>query len=172
MSEFVDDGTTVEDPNPMRELREAHEQAVADAKAARQENTILKAGLTLSDKQVNALVASHDGDWTPEAIKETATELGFVKGETPDEAPAAGPTAEDEAAAARIAEATAGAPPASPPAAGEQALKEFRDRLYSNPQGSGSQVLAAQQAEAERILAEAGGSVVSGTIDIGPIVPQ
>lgn len=48
------------------------------------ELALWKAGLgDLSDKQVKALAAAHDGEFTPEALKATATELGFAKAEAP-----------------------------------------------------------------------------------------
>jgi hypothetical protein len=76
-------------PNWRRELeaRAARaselEQQLADAQ---RELAFQKAGLgDLSDLQVKALGAAHEGDVTPDALKATAKALGFVKDEQPDE---------------------------------------------------------------------------------------
>jgi hypothetical protein len=45
-----------------------------------------EAGIKLTPKQLTALLATHEGEQTPEALKATATELGFYKPE-PDVAP-------------------------------------------------------------------------------------
>ena len=41
--------------------------------------------MTLNEHQVKALAAVHSGDWTAEAVKGTATSLGFIT--TPPPAP-------------------------------------------------------------------------------------
>lgn len=64
---------------------------VAEEEAAqlRRELAFTKAGLDgLSDKQVKALVAAHDGDMTADALKATADELGFGAKETGQSPPA------------------------------------------------------------------------------------
>jgi hypothetical protein len=71
-----------------RDLRVQLKEANARAKEAdnlRAENLRLKnevvirdAGLTLNDRQKAALQAVHTGDWTPDALKQSATELGFI----------------------------------------------------------------------------------------------
>lgn len=59
-------------------------QAKVDAENARRELAFTQAGLTgLSDKQVKALVATHEGEITADALKATATELGFVADKPP-----------------------------------------------------------------------------------------
>lgn len=82
-----DDEQQPDDNAVIRELRQKAgrtEAAESDAQAARRELTLHKAGLgTLTDKQMKALTAAHDGDWDAELLKATATELGFVR--EPDE---------------------------------------------------------------------------------------
>lgn len=54
----------------------AAQESQAEVDRLRQELTITKAGLTsLTDRQVAALRATHDGEWTPEAVQKTAAEL-------------------------------------------------------------------------------------------------
>lgn len=54
------------------------EEALARAEAAERRIALLDAGLgTLNPKQVDALLKVHDGDLTPDALKQTATDLGF-----------------------------------------------------------------------------------------------
>jgi len=70
-------------PAPKRNWRkELEDQAkAAEERAARFERELAftKAGLDgLSDKQVAALGAVHQGEMTPDALKATAKELGFV----------------------------------------------------------------------------------------------
>jgi len=69
-----------EDPN-LRQLRKkakAHDEALARAEAAERKLVVAEAGLKLSPRQLDALTKVHDGDWTPEALKATAEELGFA----------------------------------------------------------------------------------------------
>lgn len=77
----------------------------------RMENAVLKAGLGgLNERQQKALIASHEGDLTPDALKATAAELGFTV-ETPE--PETPQVPDDEQAAhQRVADTTGGAQPA------------------------------------------------------------
>jgi hypothetical protein len=85
--DYDDDDATPGELSP-RDLRQQLKEANARAKAAdelRAENQRLKnegiirdAGLSLNDRQKAALQAVHSSDWTPDAIKQTATDLGFI----------------------------------------------------------------------------------------------
>lgn len=72
-----------EDSTVIRDLRARAKEAdaaVSERDQLRRENVVLRAGLNdLTDKQLKALTAAHDGDWEPDALKATATELGFGK---------------------------------------------------------------------------------------------
>lgn len=73
---------------------------------------IQQAGLgSLSEKQLKALSAAHDGDWTSDTLKATATELGF-SAPTGDQPPTPAPT--PPPAMERVDQAT-GQPPQPPP---------------------------------------------------------
>lgn len=76
-----------EDSSVIRSLRAELKKAKGDAaevQGLRQELAIAKAGITtLTDRQRKALVATHEGEWNAEALKETATDLGFIKAEAP-----------------------------------------------------------------------------------------
>lgn len=92
----------------------------------RTENALLKAGLgDLNDLQQKALIASHEGDLTPEALKATAATLGFTA-ETKEEAPQV--SAEEQAAHARVATVTTGASASGEP-------DSWTDRLAVAQQG-------------------------------------
>lgn len=66
----------------VKELRAEIKRLKKDAEDApllRQEVALVKAGLDgLNEKQVKALLSAHDGDLTAEALKATATEIGFA----------------------------------------------------------------------------------------------
>ena len=77
----VDDGQE-DESQVIRELRaqvKTLKGADTEASTLRQENALLKAGLDLTPIQAKALLATHDGEMDPEALKATATELGFAK---------------------------------------------------------------------------------------------
>ncbi len=69
---------------------------------------IRDAGLTLNDRQLKALLATHDGESTPELLRKTAEELGFAE-PIPDNDPA------DEAAHSQLEAARKGASTVSQP---------------------------------------------------------
>lgn len=77
-----DDEETGEQPAKRNWRKELEDRAkLAEEKAAQFERELAftKAGLDgLSDKQVKALVATHEGEMTAEALKASATDLGFV----------------------------------------------------------------------------------------------
>lgn len=91
--EVLDDDEQSQDSPVIRDLREKAKEAdtaKAEAAAARRELTLHKAGLgNLTEKQMKALNAAHEGDWEPESIKATAAELGFLH--TDDEQKPDGP---------------------------------------------------------------------------------
>ena len=124
--DYLDDeqGGESEDSPAIRELRRKLRDSEKDAKEAqtlRTENALLKANLGgLSEKQRKAILATHDGELTPEALKATATDLGFIQ--AGDEAEAPQVTAEEQAAHQRAQEAisTAPASEAHPPSLEER----------------------------------------------------
>lgn len=113
------DGDVGDSPN-MRQLREELKATKAraselEAQAARaseleRQLTLRDAGLELDPFQLKALGAVHEGDWTPEAIRDTAAKLGFT---APAPAPSTVPAAE-LAALGRMNAVSSGAPPGPP----------------------------------------------------------
>lgn len=95
----------------LREKAERADTAEAERDQLQRELVVHKAGLTdLSDKQLKALSAAHEGDWEPEGLKATATELGFgPKASAEEPAPKASP--EELASMQRMAAASGGTPP-------------------------------------------------------------
>lgn len=84
-TEVIDQETETE-PNDLKILRKKakqHDEAVARAEKAERKLAVSEAGLKLSSRQLDALVATHSGDWEPEALKTTAQELGWY--EPPEE---------------------------------------------------------------------------------------
>ncbi len=112
--EIPDDQQPPEDSSVIRNLRKEAKQAKTEkdrADAAVRELTLHKAGLgSLSEMQMKALNAAHEGDWEPESIKATATELGFLHTDTPKPD---GPQipADELASMQRMASAAGGTPP-------------------------------------------------------------
>lgn len=107
------------DENPdessvIKELRKKanrHDELDNEVRMLRQRNAILEAGITdLTPARQKALLAAHEGDLEPEALRKTAAELGFIAEKAP-EAEAPQVPAEEQAAHQRMAEATAAAPP-------------------------------------------------------------
>jgi hypothetical protein len=98
----------------IKELRQKAKRAddlEPEVATLRQENAILKAGVTdLSPAKQKALLAAHEGDLEPEALRKTATELGFIA-EAPAEVETPQVPADEVAAHKRIQEATAAAAP-------------------------------------------------------------
>jgi hypothetical protein len=74
------DNDSQEDPGWIKDLRKKADrltQVEAQLQQYEQEKQLREAGLELSDRQRKALLAAHEGDQTPDALKVTATELGF-----------------------------------------------------------------------------------------------
>lgn len=121
MADYEDYDGNDEEPNP-RDLRQQLKAAKAEAKEAKEraeradrlerELVTVKAGLSLNERQTVALQAAHDGTWTPDAIRKTAEELGFITAPPPPPPPVDDPSlsAHDQIAAAS---AGTDAPPAS-----------------------------------------------------------
>lgn len=113
----TDDPNNQHDPNEspnVRQMRERINELEARAKRAdeleaqleanRRQTLVSEAGLTLNDHQRRALETIHEGDWTKDAILQTAASLGF-----PVPPPAPDPVRDDLAAHQRVSEVTAGA---------------------------------------------------------------
>lgn len=131
----TDDETQSEDSTVIKGLRKQAERvdaAEADAVAARRELTLHKAGLgDLSDKQLKALGAAHEGDWEPELLKATATELGFVRQPGEAETTPQIPAAELEAHQ-RVANAASGElPPPTPDLTAAIKAAQSQDELVA-----------------------------------------
>lgn len=115
MPEYDDDGNEIpeEESSVIKELRkkaERADQADAETKTLRTENALLKAGLgDLSDRQRKAILATHEGELTAEALKETATDLGFTSPTaSTEESPAV--SEEEQQGHERVSAATTAAP--------------------------------------------------------------
>lgn len=128
MADYDDYDSEQYDDLPPGDLRRQLKEAKAEARQAKvqaqeaetlraqvqrleRDGTIRDAGLTLNDQQRAALQAVHGGEWNADAIKQTATTLGFYSPPTPQ------PVVDDPNLATheQIAAAAAGtdAPPAS-----------------------------------------------------------
>jgi hypothetical protein len=74
---------TTQDNPDIRNLRDKAKRAdtlEADNQRLQRELNLSKAGISdLSEKQLKALDAAHDGESTPEALRKTAEELGFAE---------------------------------------------------------------------------------------------
>lgn len=86
-----DDNLDPAEPQPnqtIQQMRQRISEQAAQLKEAedlRAENTRLvrqmavrDAGLELNDRQRKALEATHEGEWSPEALRQTAADLGFA----------------------------------------------------------------------------------------------
>lgn len=103
-----------DDDHLVRRLRNQLKESSKRAKEAEELRTKLSeferrdairaAGLELNDRQVRALLASHDGELTAEDLRATAVDLGFAQDET--EVPE-----EEQAAHERVAAAAKGGKP-------------------------------------------------------------
>lgn len=117
MSDFDDPNNPIDpanEPPNVRQQRERIKELTAENKdlverAARadqleRELALRDAGLDLNERQRKALSAVHEGDWTPERLRETATDLGIP---VPQPTPPVPP--EVVSAGARMDQASAGA---------------------------------------------------------------
>lgn len=97
----------VDIPGLRKQARKASklEKELAAERAAREKDAkelaVRRAGLDLTERQIRALYAAHDGELTPESLRETAIELNFAS--------AAPETRPEEEAADRLRQAAAGA---------------------------------------------------------------
>lgn len=111
--EYDDEDPTEAESSVIKDLRKQAKRANeldAEVKQLRQESAILKAGITdLTPAKQKALLAAHEGELDPDAIRKTAIELGFAADKSNTEAPQV--PAEEQAAHQRAAEATAAAAP-------------------------------------------------------------
>jgi len=122
-----------EESDQDRNWRKLEERAKnAEERAAQLERQVAftEAGLSdLSDKQVKALVATHEGEMTAEALKATATDLGFVKVETETPAtvdPVQAQRDQEVAALAQFSGAPAPVQTPGPSADLQQSIKDFK----------------------------------------------
>jgi len=100
-----------------RKLAEATQRAAdrdalaAEVTALKQQMAVRDAGLDLNDTQRKALLSVHSGDLTPDQLKQTAQNLGFVQAPPP---PVPVPDDPSLAVHAQIAADAAGAAPLQP----------------------------------------------------------
>lgn len=74
-----------EDIRLLRKKAKRADELEPEVSKLRQQLAIAQAGLSdLNDKQVKALIASHDGEWDGESLKATAVDLGFAKAPEPE----------------------------------------------------------------------------------------
>lgn len=91
------DPSTLETPN-VRQMRETISRLEGEAAEARtlqakldsftRNESIRAAGLELDDVKRKALEAVHAGEWTPDALKQTAVQLGWAQPPPPEVPPA------------------------------------------------------------------------------------
>lgn len=87
---YDEDEQQQEKASTLRQKLQDAERRAKEAEALASENQNLKhrlavsdAGLTLTDLQRTALLATHTGDLTPEGLKSTAQALGFIQAPPP-----------------------------------------------------------------------------------------
>ena len=92
---FDADGNPVEIPESpnVRQMRERIEQLEAEANRAKdleaqlqgvqRTHALSSAGLQLDEVKQKALEAVHQGEWTPDALKDTAVKLGWMEATPP-----------------------------------------------------------------------------------------
>lgn len=81
-AEEFDEEPERKDNHDIRQLRakaKKAEEAEAEAESLRRELAIARSGLELNEAQLKALGAVHSGEWNPDALRQTATNLGFTK---------------------------------------------------------------------------------------------
>ena len=115
-----------------KSLEDRAKAAEEKAAAAERKLAFTEAGLnSLTDMQVKALGATHEGEITPDALRATAKALGFVSDEaTGQSTPAAPPEPDRSAEAAQLAQ-LAGSPanlggPVDPSAAAAKSIQDFQ----------------------------------------------
>ena len=65
------------------EAKKANE-AEARAAAAERRLAVTEAGIKLNPTQMKALASVHEGEWTPDALKATAADLGYIAPPEPE----------------------------------------------------------------------------------------
>lgn len=140
-----------DEPHPAEKRIEAREN-----KQLKAENAILKAGLSLSDDQREALLAVVKDDLSLDTVKAKAEALGFIK--TP-EAPVEPAVDENLAAEERMSAVAADSTPPPPPAS---ALASVRDKVASLP---GSQVYVGSPLYQEALAAITAAGATFGTVE-------
>lgn len=75
-----------QEPNFVKQLRKDAKRSAKEADELRAKLTSIErksafqdAGLTLNDKQRQALEAIHQGDWSADAVRQTAVEMGWAQ---------------------------------------------------------------------------------------------
>ena len=87
----------------LRRKAEERDRYATENETLNRRLALAEAGLALSDKQKDALLKVHDGEWTKDALLATATDLGFAQAKQ-EEQP-------DTSTHQRISEDMAGSPP-------------------------------------------------------------
>lgn len=135
----VEQSETPEESNVIKELRaKAKRVEEAEAKAADLERkfALSEAGLSgLNDKQVRALLSAHDGDIVADALKATASELGFVAAASQPQGES-NPDVEAQAVAAEVSElSTLTSQPSVDPTAPRSAAElEAKIKSFASPE--------------------------------------
>lgn len=110
------------DGNDLRDLRRAAEdgrKAKSENAALKRDLAFLKAGIDLEDPKMTYFVKGYDGDLEPSAIKQAATEAGFIQTQAPD--PANQQAAQSQQ---RVAQASSGVLPSYDDQGGLAALQQ------------------------------------------------
>jgi hypothetical protein len=93
---YDDDEETEPEPNPneakkferlFKKQEKLAAEAQAKAAALEQKLAVRDAGLNLTQTQLDALVKVHQGEWEPDALRQTASDLGWVQTEPEPETP-------------------------------------------------------------------------------------
>lgn len=132
MSDIYDEGDENDEPgkvtidrSQIKSWQKQAKEGAADkvrAEAAERKLAFAEAGISLSDPKLSYFVKGYDGEFTPEAIKQAATEAGFIASENSD----------DTAALDRLNQAGAGA--SSPNVGADAAYLAEMDAATSSEQ--------------------------------------
>jgi ribosomal protein L12E/L44/L45/RPP1/RPP2 len=105
--DFQDGPSTNSDFAWKRRQEKAVKAAQAEAQAAKREAAFLRAGINPDDTRLSYFVKGYDGELAPDAIRNAATEAGFLAPPPPD--PQAEQRSQDAATASKVASYSAGA---------------------------------------------------------------
>jgi hypothetical protein len=72
-------GIRWDDFRNMRDKSHRADKVEKELDEVKRENVVLKTKLDLKPNQMKALIHSHEGEWTPEALRATAIDLGFAE---------------------------------------------------------------------------------------------